>query len=281
MRSDLRVTAAPAWAPLLEDYLAWQAAAGRPKSTLYQRSYHLRRFSRQHPDPFTVTLDDLIEWLGDNEWGQSYRRSVRSALRGFFSWLHVTGRHTHDPSALAPVVRIDMGLPRPADEITVSTAMLAADNRLRLMLRLAAHAGMRCCEIAQVHSRDVHGHRGSYSLVVHGKGRRERMVPISDMLARDLLDADGFTFPGQIEGHLSAAYVSKLISRALPGTTAHQLRHLFATRALKGSGGNLRIVQELLGHATIATTQIYTAVDRDEVRAAAAYAATPTAVTAA
>lgn len=154
-------------------------------------------------------------------------------------------------------------------------AMLEADERTRMMLLLGGHAGLRCCEIAAVHSRDIVGTRGNYSLLVHGKGRRERLVPLSNLLALDILARDGYVFPGQIDGHLSAAYVSKLLSRALPaGMTAHQLRHRFATQALRGSGGNLRVVQELLGHSSIATTQVYTAVETNELRTAATYAAT-------
>lgn len=273
-RGNERVTAAPLWAPFIASHLAYQEAAGRPASTRYQRSYHLRRFSRAHLDPHAVTMDDLVTWLGNSDWGDSYRRSVRSALRGFYRWLHVTGRHTLDPAALLPPVATSIGLPRPLEETVIQRAMLEADQRTRMMLLLGGHAGLRCCEIAAVHSRDIVGARGSYSLLVHGKGRRERLVPLGDLLARDILTADGYLFPGQIGGHLSAAYVSKLLSRALPtGMTAHQLRHRFATQALRGSGGNLRVVQELLGHSSIATTQVYTAVETDELRTAANYAA--------
>ncbi|WP_022899139.1 tyrosine-type recombinase/integrase, partial [Humibacter albus] len=76
-------------------------------------------------------------------------------------------------------------------------------------------------------------------------------------------------FPGRVDGHLSAAYVSKLISRALPeGVTAHPLRHRFASRAYAAER-DIRAVQELLGHASVATTQIYTAVPDAALRRAA------------
>ena len=101
-----------------------------------------------------------------------------------------------------------------------------------------------------------------------------RVIPITNALAHEILAADGFLFPGQIDGHLSAAYVSKLISRALPeGWTAHTLRHRFASRAYVGAGKDIRAVQELLGHASVATTQIYTAVEDDVMRQAVAFAA--------
>ena len=82
----------------------------------------------------------------------------------------------------------------------------------------------------------------------------------------------GHLFPGQCDGHLSVVYVGQLISSLMPaGYTMHTLRHRMATRAYRGSR-NLRAVQTLLGHASVATTQRYCACDDDEVRAAAACA---------
>ena len=275
-RDDLRVLPAAAWVDPLGAYLSYHASAGRPAKSTYLRSYQLRRFSRTHPDPHAVTLEDLIAWIGDAhpDWSPAYRRTVRATLRGFYSWMHTTGRMTHNPAALLPVVKAPLGLPRPISEADLAAGMMRASQRVRFMMRLAAHAGLRSCEIAVVHSRDLRGTRDDYTLLVHGKGRRERLVPISNTLAADIRACDGYAFPGDDHGHLSAGYVSKLISWALPaGVTGHQLRHRFATQALRGSGGNLRIVQELLGHSSVATTQIYTAVDRTDVRAAATYAA--------
>jgi site-specific recombinase XerD len=80
--------------------------------------------------------------------------------------------------------------------------------------------------------------------------------------------ADGWLFPSRQGGHLSPNMVGTLISNALPDHwTAHTLRHRFATRAYRGTP-TLRAVQTLLGHESVATTERYTAVDDDEVRAA-------------
>jgi site-specific recombinase XerD len=75
-------------------------------------------------------------------------------------------------------------------------------------------------------------------------------------------------FPGQVNGHLTSGYVSKLVSDALPpGWTAHTLRHRFASVAYSADR-DIRAVQELLGHASVATTQIYTAIPKDALRRA-------------
>jgi integrase len=249
-------------------------AAGRPANTRKLRHYHLRRLGHTiEVPPEEATLEALLGHLGNQDWGNSYRRAVRSTLRSFYGWMHATGRIDRNPAAALPAVQAPRGLPRPATDEALAQGLLRADERTRRMILLAALLGLRCCEIAAVHRDHVQGVRGSRVLVVRGKGDRAREVPMSDELARMVLDADGWLFPGQIQGHISAAYVSKLISRALPGHTAHTLRHRFATRALKGSGGNLIVVQRLLGHASVATTQVYTDVAADELRAAALFAA--------
>lgn len=160
--------------------------------------------------------------------------------------------------------------PRPAPDAVWSAAMAGADPRVRLMLRLAAEAGLRRAEIARVHRRDLTRGAAGAELLVHGKGAKLRVVPLGDDLAVAIAAADGFLFPGDDEGgHLSPRWVGKLMAGALPDHwTAHTLRHRFATRAYRGSR-NLRAVQVLLGHSSGATTERYTAVDDDEIRAAA------------
>lgn len=248
---------------------------GRGHGTERMRFYQLRAFAlHTGRGPLEVTPDDIVDYLGRDHWSNGTRRGVRAALKGFYTWLQVTGRRTDHPALLVPPAPAHRGVPRPAPDHVLSEALEAAEARVRMMLRLAAEAGLRCCEICRVHTDDVSGARGERTLRVLGKGDRVRVVPISDSLATAIRMADpGWVFPGQIDGHLSAHYVSKLISQAMPGHTAHTLRHRYATRALVGAGGNLRVVQELLGHANITTTQIYTAVEAHQLRTAALYAA--------
>lgn len=272
MRNSVRIPVG--WNDALDAYEAHMRAAGRPTGTRKMRNYHLRRIGHTLGcPPEQATTEGLLKHLGNQEWGNSYRKTVRSTMRAFFGWMHASGRMQTNPAAALPAVQAPRGLPRPASDDALSQSLLRADERTRRMILLAALAGLRCCEIATVHRGDVQGPRGARVLTVCGKGDRVREVPITDAVAAMVLEADGWLFPGQIDGHISAAYVSKLISRALPGHTAHTLRHRFATKALRGSGGNLIIVQRLLGHASVATTQVYTDVAADELRAAALFAA--------
>lgn len=137
------------------------------------------------------------------------------------------------------------------------------------MLLLASYGGLRRCEIAGLHTRDV----ADGMMRVTGKGGRVRVVPIHRRLRGDLEAwiteaGDGYLFPGQTDGHLAPQTVGTLLSQLLgPGWTAHTLRHRFATRSYDGSG-DLLAVQQLLGHAKPETTMRYVRLNTDRLRAA-------------
>lgn len=269
-----QIHAPAAWSQPIDDFLANLTRAGAPRPTRTLRSYHLRRFAADsQTEPWSVTTFDLTDHIDAREWSSSTVKTFRSTMREFYRWAILHDLTDRNPADRLPRVRVPAGTPRPAPEEALSAALNDADERTRLMVQLAAFAGLRCREIALVHSDDVIRDLLGWSLRVHGKGGRSRYVPISDELARAILAADGYLFPGNIDGHLSAQYVSKLIAAALPGATAHQLRHRFATRAYQLGGRDIRAVQELLGHASVATTQIYTGVESEAIRRAAFAAA--------
>lgn len=262
------------WGGVIADYQRALRVGDYPAGTVYLRGYHMRRFARTVGKSLEkVTRDDVLAFLDTPEWAASYRRSYRVTFRGFFVWARSEGLVRGNPMKGIKSVAAPIGKPRPAPESAVRAGQTYHDGRVPTMVRLAAYAGLRCCEICRVHRRDVVEGVGGWKLRVLGKGRKVRVVPISRALAYEILATDGWLFEGQVDGHLSAAYVSKLISRALPeGWTAHTLRHRFASVAYVGSSNDIRAVQELLGHASVATTQIYTAVDDDVMRRAVEYA---------
>ncbi|CAM3037225.1 tyrosine-type recombinase/integrase [Skermania piniformis] len=226
-----------------------------------------------------VTAEHLEVWLGRRGWKASTRRSALASIRGFFRWAHRSGRRQDDPAAELLPVRADLGKPRPCPESYVLRAVMAAGPRERLMLSLGASAGLRRAEIARVRADDVEVLGGRHELRVRGKGDRTRLIPISDEFAERLLArGPGWCFPSPAArgpGHLTAAHVGKLISRTLPaGWTTHTLRHRFASQAY-AVDRDIRAVQELLGHASVVTTQIYTAIPDNARRRAAAGADLP------
>lgn len=263
----------PAWQESIAKWDEELRAAGRPKTTRYLRTYHLRRLASEHTEtnPWDVTREQLVTWLADYvEWKPETRRGYRASLRSFYRWALARGFVIVDPAATLPAITPPRAVPRPAPNDVVDDALRSADLRVRLMVTILTHTGMRRGELAKLHTRDVERDLMGWSIRVIGKGGHERCIPIDDRLTSTLrLLPEGYLFPGQIDGHLSAHYVGKLVSRALgDGWTAHTLRHRYATLAYSVER-DLRAVQELLGHANVTTTQIYTFIPRDSVRRAA------------
>jgi integrase len=270
-----RTTYAPiTWAPMIDKYLLTLVAAGQRPLTLRLRSFQLCQMARGLDcPPEQVTGEMLVNWFGRQQhWTPEGRKSYRAGVRGFFQWAHRSGRLPTDASQDLPKVRVPKAAPRPASDTAWEAALSGASPRVVLMLRLAGEAGLRREEVAQVHHRDLID-VGAPQLLIHGKGGKKRIIPISEDLASLIRQgATGWVFSNGLGGHLSAAHIGKLVARALPDDfSMHQLRHRMATRAYRGSK-NLRAVQTLLGHESIATTERYIAVDADEIRAAAACA---------
>src|SRR5690606_8966067 len=269
------VRAMGAWAEPVQAWSAALRAAGRAETTIRTRTEHVGWLARDlGGEPWALTTDDLLGWAGSKGWARETLRGVRNSVRSFYGWAHGAGRISVDPSKAWPVVRAGEPRPRPASDEALQQALSVADERVRLMVRLAAEAGLRRAEVAQVHARDLIPDLGGWSLVVHGKGDRERVVPLRAGLASALRAAleragGGYAFPGDDDGHLSPRWVGKMVTRALPdGVTMHALRHRFATATHQATGGNTFLVQELLGHASPATTRRYVMVPRDDLRCA-------------
>lgn len=242
-------------------------AADLSPHTIRLRTYQLVRFAEHHSQLLEVTPEQLTSWLARPGWSTETKRSQLAALRSFYGWAHAAGRLTRDPSRLLPRIRKTPPRPRPAPAVVVGTALATSDKRVRLMLLLAVRQGLRRGEIAQVHRGDLIEDLGGWTLIVHGKGRKDRLVPLADDIAAQLLALpDGWAFPGGVGGHLGADRVGVLIAQALPGKwTAHTLRHAFATKAWRESRDLLGLA-EILGHAKPETTRAYVQVDTEDLR---------------
>lgn len=277
---DPRAKPVPAaWRTEIGSWAVWMRAGGLSPASITTRTDHLRRAARALGGvPWAVTSAKLLDWVGRQSWATETRRGVYASLRGFWRWGVESGRHVGEvPTARLPRVKAAPPAPRPAPDRVIERAKIGSDARVVLILRLAAELGLRRAEIAQVNSRDLFEDLDGWSLTVHGKGGRLRVVPMSPDLARAVIGAclagGGWAFPGDDGGHLSARWVGKLATRALPGDwTLHTLRHRFATTTHDATL-DLLSVSELLGHANTATTQRYVAVNRERLRRVARSAA--------
>lgn len=260
------------WTDAIADYVLSMRDADRSEQTIQLRRYHLSRLAMamRPTQPWDVTEDDLIAWTGAQQWATETRRSMRATLRGFYGRAHLRGLIESNPATGMVKIRPAQPRPKPTPETAYLAALAAGDARERLALRLGGEAGLRRGEIVRVHSRDLFEDLDGWSLLVHGKGNRQRVVPLLDDLAsavRVMCQLNGgWAFPGQVDGHLSPHYLGKRLSRLLPeGVSTHSLRHRFATRTY-AVDTDLVTVQELLGHASPETTRRYVKVPNGALR---------------
>lgn len=253
-------TLPPSWRVPMSGFLAYKRAGGCAPATIRNRFYQLGKFAREvGTSPKHVTSSQLVAAL-DVDMSNNNRKSLHDAFSTFFKWCQETGVRADNPTDALPRVRPTPPNPRPCPDEYISAAMAKANDSERLMLRLAAECGLRRIEIARVHSRDVvrdsSGHR---SLVVMGKGDKQRIVPLPDSLADTVEASNGYAFPGRFGGHATANFIGERLSALLPdGWSGHKLRHRFATIAYADSHDMLA-VSRALGHASVETTMHYTA----------------------
>ena len=259
------------WERMIDAFLRDQRAGGKPKTTCDARRQHLMHLAKRvrAGSPWDVSLDALKEYTAAQSWAIETRRGRRTTLVQFWRWGVEVGHTDTVVAEGLPKIKIAPAKARPAPDRVYHEAVASAKPRERLMLRLAAEVGMRRAEVAQVHTDDLMEDLVGHSLIVHGKGGRERIVPLPASIGRTLADVEkGYVFPGADHGHLSPRYVCKLLTELMPdGWTMHTLRHRFATR-LYALRSDLLMVQEALGHANPNTTRRYIQYDRGRMRAA-------------
>ena len=267
------------WATPIRQWELHLRSQGQRPATVDTRIRHVRRLARDIDagSPDAVEEDDLTAWSGLQQWAPETRHSHHASIRLFFRWW--CGRTgAPSPGEVLGGIRRHVPPPRPTPEDILRAAIREAAPRTRLILQLAAELGLRRSEIASLHRRDLVHAPDGWTLTVQGKGGRTRVLPVTDSLARDIQQAgQTWIFPGQIDGHLSARWVSKLAARVLPpGWTLHSLRHRFATTAYRQGGHDILGVQQALGHGSVQTTQRYTAGTPSAIRAMTASAALTT-----
>lgn len=243
-------------------------AAGTPRTTEGLRVAHLRRLGREvGGTPATLSFDELVRWMAGQPWAPNTRRAYRQSFRAFYAWAMATGLVTTSPAHLLPPVTVPRSLPRPAPEHVFRLALRTFDRRARLAIMLAGTLGLRRGEIAQLQREDMERDLVGWSLRVVGKGGHVRVLPLPELVAKELLTwPPGYLFPSPQGGHLTPHHLGKIVSSHLPdGLTTHTLRHRFGTITYRRSK-DLRAVQELMGHKKIETTQVYTAIESETLR---------------
>ncbi len=224
-----------------------------------------------------ATTDELAGWIAGQQVSDRTRYAYISHLGCFFTWALIEGLVTHDPTLRLVRPKVRIGLPHPVATHDLERLIhMSPTTEMTAMLHLAAHAGLRCMEIAQLDAPEVRSYLDPPALVVlNGKGGRDRVVPMSDALVAALVDY-GIPRSGPMFrdvdtlGRLQPWKVSHIIRKHMDWCgvfgSAHHLRHSFATEVYRRSH-DIRLTQELMGHSSPATTAIYTKFSQDEAAA--------------
>lgn len=267
-----KISAPVPWRKSINGWTDTLRAAGLSAQTIKSRRYKMVHLATllMPSGPEDVTTEQIVQAFARQQWKPETRKAYRNTISSFFRWLHKSGRRSDDPSLDVPRVKKPHAHPRPCPDRYIAAAMKMATTSERLMIRLGAECGLRRGEIARVHSDDVVADSAGRSLIVRGKGDKQRIVPLPDDLAGIIMDARGYRFPGRFGGHVEESYIGDHISRLLPdGYAAHTLRHRFATTAYAATH-DLFVVAELLGHESVETTEHYVAMPDGRLREAMA-----------
>lgn len=269
--------------PAFLSYLQVERRMSAHTLDAYQRDLAaLSQWCQAHgiDDPQALATDQLREFIAaEHRRGLAAKSLQRrlSACRSFYAWLLKNNAIDTSPAAGLRAPKAPRKLPQVLDaDEAVQLVELPTDAPLglrdRALLELFYSSGLRLSELCALRWRDLD--MASGLVLVHGKGNRERSVPVGTHALNALQDwrrdsagsGDRPVFPGRAGGPLSQRAVQIRIKQLaqrqglFKNVHPHMLRHSFASHILESSG-DLRGVQELLGHSDIATTQIYTHLD--------------------
>lgn len=234
-------------------------------------------------------LQDFIKWIA--ELGITARTQARliSGLRAFYKYLLIENIVTRDPTELLDLPKIGMKLPVTLDVEEIDKILSAIDlskpegKRNKAMLETLYSCGLRVSELTGLKISNLHFNDGFIKVI--GKGYKERLVPVGRISQTEIIHylsevrphihlkkgMDDVLFLNRRGAMLSRVMIFTIIKKlaTLAGIkkniSPHTFRHSFATHLVEG-GADLRAVQEMLGHESITTTEIYTHLDKDYLR---------------
>jgi integrase len=199
------------------------------------------------------------------------KRSYISHVSAFYTWALRYGIITDNPAALLDRPKVPKGLPHPISEADLARAIDAAPPKLAAMIVLTSYAGLRAMEVAGLNWSDVQQTEHGWFLFIRGKGRKERVVQVGEVVIRALRAhrwaRRGPVFFGRDGGQISPNAVSQAINghyaRLGIAATAHYGRHRYISVGVEELG-DVVLMQHLAGHESLATTQIYAAFSREK-----------------
>ncbi len=248
------------------------------------------RENRNEANPSDLKYQDLSDFIAFTAGGHDSARTqarLISGIRSFCRYLLLEKIITDDPSALLESPRTGMKLPEVLSVDEIDMIVNAIDlstpegHRNKAIIETMYSCGLRVSELVNMRLTDIHRNEGF--VVVTGKGNKQRLVPVGSVALREIdnylarrmtmpvITDQNILFLNRRGKRLSRVMVFTVIKRLAEAAgikktiSPHTFRHSFATHLVEG-GADLRAVQEMLGHESITTTEIYTHIDRSYLR---------------
>ncbi len=246
------------------EHMEWRRLS--PTTVSIRRTY-LTKLSRDLGSFKDIKPKMLRRWLADptRKLEASSQAVLLTTIHGFYAWTIREKRLKKDPTLRVDKPRVAKGFPHPISEDDLAKALANADALMRCWLVLGAYSGCRCQEIALMAREDIDEERMRLH-IVHGKGSKQRWIPLSSKLLA-AFNEWGIPPAGRL-WDITPAQMSKAVNGYLHDqgieATAHSLRHRFASRLYQHTKDIVK-VKNLLGHESVATTQIYAAANMDDV----------------
>jgi len=188
-----------------------------------------------------------------------------NALKSFFRYLHSEGIINSNPTKNIPLAKIERKLPQTLKVEDILKVIALSENiRDRLIFEILFATGIRREELVKIKMTDIDFKQGL--IKIKGKGKKERFVPVPKHILEHIKEYNQETrsiwlFPGKNDNHLSVFRVNEIFKYYsdklnIPNLTPHKLRHTFATVMFE-NGADIRVIQDIMGHASINTTNIY------------------------
>ncbi len=259
---------------------------GASKNTIESYSRDLQHLDENIKEVETCPKQEIENYLQKlSKQGFAARSIARklSALKQFFLYLYVEKIRTDNPTTNIEAPKLGHPLPKflTMEEVTKLLDEAAKDIRLHAMLEILYASGLRVSELVTLKKNSVRQEGGDHFLFIKGKGSKERIVPLGSKAVSALATylenekPQNWLFPsgrGEQNSHLTRQRFGQMLKELAVSCgidrkkiSPHVLRHSFASHLLE-NGADLRLVQELLGHEQIATTQIYTHVQSKKLQ---------------
>ncbi|MCT2278105.1 tyrosine-type recombinase/integrase [Micromonospora chalcea] len=250
---------------LIAGYLRHLAALGRADTTRDTYADELCRLDRRLPEGLVYACaDELRDAIHNGERGAAHIAKITAAVTGFYAWATRPSDPYLDfnPATDLPRAAVKPRRPRPITNDELADILRRAREPMRTWYLLAAGNGLRCVEISRLDRADV----TEQATWIRGKGGKERIVPTHPAVWTAVKDLPSGPVARNRDGsHANRVQVQERANYHLQRTlghravSMHRLRHWHGTYVHQAAGGDIRVTQELLGHASPNTTSVYVA----------------------